>query len=375
MKNRVKNLNLRQIVCCILGAVSLVIFAGLTCVTSFKVKHLQEQQMAERWSAAGDAAQVSCFFSQGTEITEENFLAFEAKMKAALQEDSITGSSENANARMWASAYSATGKIVLNNGKKTVEAKAVGVDGDFFLFHPLQLINGNFFSGSDVMQDYIVIDEDTAWQLFGSNDVAGMQVTINGVPHMVSGVIKRADGHLNEAAGNGETTVYLSYQSLKNYGQCQGINCYEIVLPNPITGYGINLVKENMGIDELNMECIENSNRYSVLSLGKVFLAFGTRSMNQKAIIYPYWENVARGWEDILALVLLFRVIFLLIPVTMLVIVLVKMWKRRTWSRKDVPGLMKRGFEVILKGIKGIGKGLKKYKRKTEKEADLEENL
>ena len=124
MKNRVKNLNLRQIVCCILGVVSLLIFAGLTCFTSFKVKHLQEQQMAERWSAAGDAAQISCFFSQGTEITEETFLAFEAKMKAALQADSITGSSENESARMWASAYSAAGKIVLNNGKKTVEAKA-----------------------------------------------------------------------------------------------------------------------------------------------------------------------------------------------------------------------------------------------------------
>lgn len=331
--------------------------------------------MAERWSAAGDAAQISCFFSQGTEITEETFLAFEAKMKAALQADSITGSSENESARMWASAYSAAGKIVLNNGKKTVEAKAVGVDGDFFLFHPLQLLNGNFFSGSDVMQDYVVIDEDTAWQLFGSNDVAGMQVTIGGVPHIVSGVIKRADGHLNEAAGNGETTVYLSYHSLETYGQSQGINCYEVVLPNPITGYGVKLVKENMGIDELNMECIENSDRYSVLSLGKVFLAFGTRSMNGKAIIYPYWENVARGWEDILALVLLFRVIFLLIPVTMLVIVLIKMWKRRTWNWRDVPGLLQSGFGVMIKGIKGIGKGVKKYKKKTEKEADLEENL
>lgn len=372
MKNKMKNLTLRQIICCILGAVSLLIFAGLSCFTSFKVNHLQEQQMAGRWSAEGDAAQISCFFSQGAEITEETFLAFEAKLKAALLADSITGSAENASARMWASAYSASGKIVLNNGKKAVEAKAVGVGGDFFLFHPLQLLNGNFFSGSDMMQDYVVIDEDTAWQLFGSNDVAGMQVTIGGVPHPVSGVIKRADGHINNAAGNGETTVYLSYTSLKNYGVNQGINCYEIVMPNPITGYGIKLVKENIGIDEMNMECIENSTRYSVLSLGKIFLAFGTRSMSAKAIIFPYWENVARGWEDILALILLFRVIFLFIPVMMIVVLVVKMWKKRTWSLKDLPMLLKKGGEVLLKGIKRIGKGVKKYKRKTEKEADLE---
>lgn len=372
MKSKIKNLNVRQIVCCIVGIVSLLFFAGLSCFSSLKVKHLQEQQMAERWSASGDAAQISCFFSQGTEITEETFLAFEAKLNSALQADSITGSTENPNARMWASAYSASGKVVLNNGKKTVEAKAVGVGGDFFLFHPLQLLNGNFFSGSDVMQDYIVIDEDTAWQLFGSNDVAGMQVTIGGVPHMVSGVIRRDDGHLNNAAGNGETTVYLSYDSLESYGESQGINCYEIVLPNPITGYGMKVVKENIGVEETDMECIENSTRYSLLSLGKVFLAFGTRSMSQKAIIYPYWENVARGWEDILSLVLLFRVIFLMIPVTMLVTLLVKMWKKRTWSMKDLPKLLKKGFGVCIKGIKKLGKGIKKYKKKTEKEADLD---
>lgn len=372
MKSKIKNLSVRQIVCCMIGIVSLLLFAGLSIFSSLTIKHLPEQQMAARWSASGDAAQISCFFSQGESITEETFLAFEASLKAALQSDSITGSASNPNARMWASAYSANGKVVLNNGKKSVEAKAVGVGGDFFLFHPLQLLNGSFFSGSDVMKDYVVIDEDTAWQLFGSNDVAGMQVTIGGVPHIVSGVIRREDGRLNNAAGNGETTVYLSYNSLKSYGEDQGINCYEIVLPNPITGYGINLVKENIGVKETNMECVENSTRYSILSLGKVFMAFGTRSMSEKAIIYPYWENVARGWEDILALVLLFRVIFLLVPVTMLVVVLIKMWKRRTWSFKDLPKLLKNSFGMFIKGMKRIGKGVKNYKKKTEKEADLD---
>ena len=42
-----------------------------------------------------------------------------------------------------------------------------------------------------LMKDYCVIDEDAAWQLFGSNDVAGMTVYIGGVPHIVTGVIRR----------------------------------------------------------------------------------------------------------------------------------------------------------------------------------------
>ncbi len=371
MKNGTKNLTLRQIICCITGAVSLLFFLILCCFCKVVTNGLQEQQMAKRWSNVSESAQISCFFSQGTEVTRDTIKGFEAKLNSVLKEESITGASVNEGARMWADAYSATGKITLANGKKTVEAKAFGVEGDFFLFHPLKLLNGSLFSGDALMQDYVVIDEDTAWQLFGSNDVAGMQVSIGGVPHIVSGVIERAEGHLNDAAGNNTTTVYVSLHTLENYGKSQGISCYEIVMPNPITGYALKKVKENIGISEDTMECVENSARFSVLSLGKVFLGFGSRSMSQKAIIYPYWENVARGWEDILALVLLFQVLLLLIPVVLVAILLVKLWKRRTWNRKDIPELLKKFFGVLGKGIKGIGKGVRKYKKKTEQEADL----
>ncbi len=61
-------------------------------------------------------------------------------------------------------------------------------------------------------------------------------------------------------------------------------------------------VKEGIGIDEKNVEIVENSRRYSLPNRIKTILAFGTRSMNGKAIIYPYWENLARGYEDIFAL-------------------------------------------------------------------------
>lgn len=50
------------------------------------------------------------------------------------------------------------------------------------MFHPLKLITGSYFSGNDLMQDYCIIDQDAAWQLFGSNDVVGMTVYIGNVP-------------------------------------------------------------------------------------------------------------------------------------------------------------------------------------------------
>lgn len=365
MKAKVKNLTLRQIICTIIGAVSFLLFLILTWLGGHIANGLLDQQMAKRWSDEKDTAQISCFFSQGVEVTEETILRFESQLKQALQEESITGDSENPNARLWVDAYSGSGKITLQNGKKSVTAKAIGVAGDFFLFHPLKLLNGAFFSGDDVMQDYVIIDEDMAWQLFGSNDVEGMQVTIAGVPHIVSGVIERGSGHMNNVAGNDVTCVYLSYSSMKEYGENYGINCYEIVMPNPITGYALKMVKEKIGFEEGEVSCIENSTRYSILSLGKILLSFTSRSMSEKAIIYPYWENVARGWEDILVRLLMLRVILLLIPCVMLIAFVVKLWKKRTWNWRDV-------LELLGKGVKRLGKGAKNYKKKVEKDADLD---
>ena len=132
--------------------------------------------MAGRWSEKKDVAQISCFFSSKAEVTEDTIQSFEYSLKNVLQEASITETSENPSARLWVDAYSADGKITLVNGKNTLDANAIGIGGDFFMFHPLKLITGAYFSGNDLMQDYCIIDQDAAWQLFGSNDVVGMTV-------------------------------------------------------------------------------------------------------------------------------------------------------------------------------------------------------
>ena len=44
--------------------------------------------------------------------------------------------------------------MTLSNGKTNLTADAIGIGGDFFLFHPLTLLNGSYFSGNDLMKDY-----------------------------------------------------------------------------------------------------------------------------------------------------------------------------------------------------------------------------
>ena len=182
----------------------------------------------------------------------------------------------------------------------------------------------------------------------GSNDVAGMTVYIGGTPHLVSGVVKRPEGRLENAAGLDGTLVYVSYETLQQYGANNGLNHYEIVMPNPVRNYAANLVRESFGGEEKEVEILENTSRYSLLNRFKLIIAFGTRSMNGKAIIYPYWENIARGYEDIIALCTVFMVLFLLYPIVLLLVIFVWWWKHKGWTIKEVWNLTKDKCERLL---------------------------
>lgn len=362
---------MKKLIFWISGGISFIGFLILLFL-SVRLSHSPVEQLAaERWSAKGDAAQVSCFFSTNASITEDTIREFEFSLDGALQEASITSASENPTARLWADAYSADGRITLTSDKASVEADAIGIGGDFFIFHPLRLLSGSYFSGNDINQDYVVIDEDMAWQLFGSNDVDGMLVYIQGIPHIVTGVVKRPEGRLEKGAGLSSTVVYVSYKTLNELGNNNGINHFEIVMPNPVSNFAVNMVREQLGQDEQQVEILENSNRFSFLNELKVIAAFGTRSMNGKAIIYPYWENIARGYEDVIALMLVFMILLLMYPVILLVVLFAHWWKHKGWTVKSVFLKAKDRWERFLekkRAERNIRKESKKSAKKEEGE-------
>ncbi len=320
----------------ITGAVSFLIFCVLWGVTDKMVSSLTDQNTAQRWSKDGGVAQISCFFSTNANVTEDTLQEFEYNLDNYLLESSITPRSENPSARLWVSAHSAEGKINLSTEYGNMEADALGIGGDFFLFHPQKLLYGSYFSGNDVNQDYCVIDEDAAWQLFGSNNVAGMMVTINGTPHIVTGVIERREGKLWEAAGLDKTRVYVSLSTLEKHGTSHGINHYEILMPNPVKEFAYKYVSEKLGQDERETVVLENSTRFRLLKRLGVIKDFGTRSMNGKSIIYPYWENVARGYEDIVGAITIFMLLFLLYPMVLVSIWFVHYWRHKDWTFKAI---------------------------------------
>ena len=326
----------KQLIWGIAALVSLILGLILTGLRTHMTDRLLTQKMADRWSNSSKSAQISCFFSESAQVTEESLQQFEYNLNKGLEEASIVSESENENARLWADAYSAKGTVTIESDRASVDVTAIGIGGDFFQFHPVTLKSGAYFSGNDLMQDYVIIDEQAAWQLFGSNDVAGQIVYIGSVPHMVAGVAKREEGRLEDAAGLSASIAYISYQSLSRYGTDYGINCYEVVMPNPVKGYAKQFVGEKLGVTENDVEILENTTRFSFFNLLKQLARFGTRSMSSKAIIYPYWENMARGYEDIALLLLVFELVFILYPAIFTVVVIILAWKHKKWTAGSV---------------------------------------
>ncbi len=354
IKEFLRSLSPRQIIFSVIFFLSLLLYLILTIWINKKTGSLIDQQAARRWDEEGGSAQVSCFLAEGVEMDEFAIRNFQQQLEQSLLEVSseLRESQEEKN-RLFIDAYSSLGRITVVSEKGNLEANAVGIGGDFFLFHPLQLVSGGYFSGADLMKDAVVLDEEAAWQLFGSSDIAGKSVMIGGIPHYISGVVKRQEDRFAEGAGLSETVVYLSNESLLAYGKSSGISVYEVTAPNPVKGFVTNCVKEHLGVEERDMLVVENSARYNTEALLPVILSFGTRSMQNYALRFPYWENIARGWEDIAALVLILRCLFLLIPAVIFIVFLIIKWKSRTFTWKDIRNFAVDAKDSLVQKVRG----------------------
>ena len=323
----------KQIIAISIVIVSLFLFGVLVVTSNSLQKSLDDQRAYERWSSGGDFAQISCFFIGDVTLDFNQIMTFRNQIDKSLREAAFTNTGTR---RLYIDAYSSIGTITIRSDRSNLDTAAIGIGGDFFHFHPLKLVSGTYFSGSDLMKDSVILDEEAAWQLFGSSNIAGMPVMIGGVPHYVKGVIAREQGRLWKAAGLDRGVAYVSAETLAEHGNTIGIQLYEVVMPNPVSGFAYRVALENFGYNEEKMRVIDNSTRYSLESLLKVIAETGTRSMQTYAIKYPYWENYARGFEDILALMLVFKFLLLLNAFLISLITLILAYKRRTWTWKAV---------------------------------------
>lgn len=290
---------------------------------------LPSQLTAERWQGESEQsfAQISCFIPVDETVTLNEIGAFREAAATKLHEAGLDIASD---AVLMADAWSCTDKVSVSSalGKGDVYATAVG--GEFFTFHPIRLISGNYITADDLMQDRALLDEETAWLLFGGTDIQGMTFKINGVPFVVAGVIEREGDYASRKAYTDGMGIFISYEAYTLLDSASaaltgaatadsgvstaapGIQCYELVMPDPVKSFALNFVKEKFPIGR--GEVINNTARFTPSALWTLIRSFDTRSMQTRGVIYPYWENASRGAEDRAALLLILGAALLAVP-------------------------------------------------------------
>lgn len=305
---------------------------------------LYHMQTTQRWK--GDSGQrfahYACYTPVSNGKNKSEIDTLRHTLEQRLSENGLTASEQG---RLYADAYSAAGTVSAVGEHGSAVLSAVGVGGDFFVFHPMELMSGGYISEQDLMQDRVVLDEIAAWQLFGGSDVAGLFIKIGEERYYVAGVVKREEDYASKKTADDRPVIYLSYDALAKMSDAQ-VTSYEVVMPEPVQNFGRELLKERFAADD-SCELVCQSDRYSFSSLWKTFWSIGERMMGGSGIVYPRWEQAIRLTEFHLSLLLVTMLLLLIYPVITLLVVMIKLISRGIRiSKKRIPALLEQKVEA-----------------------------
>lgn len=208
--------------------------------------------------------------------------------------------------RLWCDGYSYFTEVqVSRSDKNSIPCKAIVTGGDFFLFHPITFKSGWQYSSTDLHPDRIVIDEKLAFELFGSNDVEDMTLTIGDKTLYVSGVAKLDESKAREEQLGELPLIYIPQNIAEALFGARNFDYYEIMMQNPVDSYAVNALADATA----GKITVDVTHRYQVKKIFGILKSFPTRSYRSEAISYPYWENTDRGTEDVLALLMAVSII------------------------------------------------------------------
>ena len=318
----------RQQIILLLVCIAMVLAAAACFMAWWLLAHmLPSQQAAERWQGDSDMPykQISCFLPVNEMITLEQIGTFRTAAMTKLKESSLDITGDEV---LMMDCWSTNGKVNAKGTHGKGEAAVIAVGGNYFDFHPIHLLNGDYLHPNDLMEDRVLLDTELSWLLFGGYDLQGMPVTINGIPYVVAGVIERETDPASRKAWPEDTLgMFMSYEGLHKLQEDLKIDCYECVLANPVKNFAINVAREKFPIGKGEILC--NTDRYQVEKLmTDIVLKYGTRSAHSTGILYPYWENAARMTEDWAALCLLLGTLLPIFPLIMACIWLVHAFRR-----------------------------------------------
>ncbi len=286
-----------------LAVVCLIVRSGLAATQ-------QSQLQAERWKGDSelDFMQFTCLFTRDGLKDLESVFALRQKFRDKFAEADLETPEGGS---LYCDAWSATGSLKVSSVHGSATTGVVAVGGSFFDFHPLPLRSGSYLRQTDLMKDRVLLDEVLAWMLFGSPDVAGMEVEINGKPYQVAGVVTRESDRATKKFAEDGPMLYISMEGWQALGG-GGIDCYEVVLPEPVDGFTQTVLEENYPVGDGVLQ--QNTKRFTLGASVRQMKQFGTRGARTSPAVLPYWENAARWVEDWCTLLAFLAFLLLIFP-------------------------------------------------------------
>ncbi len=247
-----------------------------------------------------DYAVVRVFDSNGFTPSEISSIRYAA--------EAASTSDASSDGRLWCDAYSYFTEVYVSRPNQTgIDCQAIVTGGDFFLLHSLDFENGWYYTEDDLHLDRVVVDERLAFQLFGSNDIEDMTLTLGSKTLYVAGVVNLDESKSKELQLGDAPLIYIPQHIAEGLFGERDFENYEIMLQNPVDSHAINaLASVTQG-----KEAVDVTNRFSIKKIFGLLKEFPIRSYRTHGMSYPYWENTDRGTEDVLAVLLVVNAITL----------------------------------------------------------------
>ena len=307
----------------IIAAVNAVSLAGaliLTAAGSSIARSQSYNYSAEKWDPDGESSQISCFFSDDSGFSTDGLGGLRSQIMNSLS--TVLPADSQLNVPDAYSANAGTAELRSDTlGRGDAELTAVG--GDFFLFRDFTLLDGAYFSQSDLMQDGAVIERSLAWSLYGSDNVSGLNVYINGIEFYIAGVIDDPANKYQKKTAGEAPRAYISYDGASQLASLTGedadfkkVSCYECIMPDPVENYAYNTINgyfEGMYSGKYHAVC--NTTRFTASVRVKSFKNLSSYAVRSDSVIYPYWENASRIAEFKISPIYFLRRISLIVPV------------------------------------------------------------
>lgn len=245
-------------------------------------------------------AQLSAYFSESANVTAESIRTLRASINSKLMENSVA-LDDNSDGRLWIDCYYTEATLTLKSDRSTCTAAVGATGGDFFIFHPLELLYGSYYTDEDINYDRLVIDKECSWQLFGSTNSVGLPVTIGTKTFYVAAVVSSPDSDIEKAAYGTSPRVYMPLEAMTDlYGERESptvITAYEVCLPELVSDFACGILTDCMTVSEESRIIVDQTSRFNIITLSNGFSAIAEDAMTTKAIALPWFENIIRAGE------------------------------------------------------------------------------